>query len=643
MGNLDAKADEILDAARADAAAAARSRGDSKAGTRTTKDAPMAGMRDPDPLPGMAEAIAARRRRQEQDKPDEHEQEQEQAGPDSAKPPRDSQATALVRLARELYEFSISDTGETFAVPKAGPKVVALLRGSKTSLRGPLARKFFEKHGKAPAQQALADALNVIEGYAQQQDPVPLYLRVASHGSALWLDLGDQSGQAIEITPGGWTVRPEAPVFFKRTALGATLPYPSRDGDLSELWPWLNITEADRPLIATWLVTTFMPDIPHPPLGLLGGQGTGKTTAERIIVMTVDPSPVPVRKAPRDADSWVTAAAGSWVVGLDNLSTIPDWLSDSLCRAATGDGDVRRKLYTDGDYAVFAFRRCVIINGIDLGGLRGDLTDRMLPVTLDLIAEQDRIGEDGMAVRWQADHPRILGGLLDLAARVMAVLPSVRLESKPRMADFARVLAAVDEIYGTDALGDYAGRTSRLSAVSLSADPFMARLMEAVKDEFTGPSAELLTYLTPTMDWRPPRGWPANAAAVTTTIRRHAPSLRRQGWTVDDLGDAYHDNVLHWRITPPTTGEIGRDSPSHPSQAARSARNARPGYGTTQDAEARLCAVCGKPMDAKVAAATGWTTHPACVPADPECFICGKPARHGCRTCWEHAGQEFPR
>jgi hypothetical protein len=46
---------------------------------------------------------------------------------------------------------------------------------------------------------------------------------------------------------------------------------------------------------------------------------------------------------------------------LDNLSTVPDWLSDSICRAVTGDGDVRRKLYTDGEHAVFSFRRAVAI------------------------------------------------------------------------------------------------------------------------------------------------------------------------------------------------------------------------------------------------------------------------------------------
>jgi len=95
-----------------------------------------------------------------------------------------------------------------------------------------------------------------------------------------------------------------------------------------------------------------------------------------MLVDLIDPSPVPLRQAPRDADSWVTAASGSWVVALDNLSGIPPWLSDSLCRAATGDGSVKRALYTDADLAVVKFRRCVIVNGIDVGAVHISLFRR---------------------------------------------------------------------------------------------------------------------------------------------------------------------------------------------------------------------------------------------------------------------------
>jgi hypothetical protein len=304
-----------------------------------------------------------------------------------------SAATMLVELAEELFDFNISEAGETFGVPKSGPKIVYMLRGSKVSLRNQLSNQYFERTEKAAPQQAVADAMSVIEGRAQRKEPQQLHLRVARHDDALWIDLGDPTGRAIRVAADGWTVEDEAPILFKRTALTGILPEPLNGGSIDQLWRWLNVAVEDRPLVVAWLIAVFLPDIPHPILSLAGEQGSGKSTAEKVLVSLLDPSPVPLRKSPRDVEAWVSAAAGSWIVGLDNLSTMPDWLSDALCRAVTGDGDVRRRLYSDGDLHVFAFRRCPILNGIDIGAVRGDLADRLLSINLAVIPEGERLTE----------------------------------------------------------------------------------------------------------------------------------------------------------------------------------------------------------------------------------------------------------
>ena len=477
-----------------------------------------------------------------------NEQRDEQATDDTShQGGSNSAATTLVEMAQEMYDFGVSTLGETYAIPKSGAKCVAMLRGSKTSLRKQLARQYFQRHKRAVSQQAIADALLVVEGFAQEQEEKELFLRVANVAGQLWLDIGDTTGKAIKITATGWSVVENPPVLFKRTALNGSLPDPQAAGSLDDLWGLVNVAENDRPLIAAWLVAALFQNIPHPVLSFFGEQGTGKTTAHKMVVSLIDPGPVPTRKPPRDPDSWVIAASGSWIVGLDNLSSVREWLSDSICRAVTGDGDVRRKLYTDGEHSVFAFRRCICLNGIDLGATRGDLSERMLPISLDRIPENKRLAEDEIWPKWEANHGRILGAVLDLAVRVLEVLPSVELASKPRMADFAKILSAVDQVLNTEGFDHYRTKQAALAADSLTGDPFTSEVMQMSRS-FEGTSAKLLERLVPD---KLPRGWPHSARAATALLRRAATAMVKLGWTVEDDRGHNKQGVTIWTLKPP--------------------------------------------------------------------------------------------
>ncbi|OIQ84053.1 hypothetical protein GALL_341330 [mine drainage metagenome] len=473
---------------------------------------------------------------------------------------RKSAAAQLVDLALERYTFGVTPEGDPYAIPLPGGHVVRMLRGGRSSLRGEIAAAYRASTKRIPPAQALADALLVLEGIAQDGVPVAVHLRVGESLGVVWIDLGDTDEAVVRVDGRGWRiVHEDVPVLFRRTALTAAMPTPERGGTLDELWAVLNVTTEDRPLVAGWLVAALgAPKIPHPALSVFGEQGTGKSTASRCLVQAVDPSPVPLRKPPRDPDGWVTAAAGSWVVGLDNLSVVPDWLSDSLCRAVTGDGDVRRQLYTDSGLSVFSFRRAILLNGIDLGGLRGDLSERLVVVNLDVIDEDSRLTEADLDVAWARAWPRVLGALLDLVAGVLERRPHVRLAKAPRMADFAHILAALDVILGTDGVGRYLEQSRSLAADSLTADPFIAALTATLTEMFLGSAADLLAEVTPDdHGWHPGRDWPRNARAVTSTLRRNAPALRKAGWLVEDLGAGNHAKATTWSLTPPGRGSAG--------------------------------------------------------------------------------------
>jgi hypothetical protein len=73
-----------------------------------------------------------------------------------------------------------------------------------------------------------------------------------------------------------------------------------------------------------------------------------------------------------------------------------------------------------------------------------------------------------------AAAPGALGGLLDLLVQVLGVLPTVYVPTLPRMADFARVLAALDAVAGWDTLNAYLADAGTLAGTVIDADPFPA-------------------------------------------------------------------------------------------------------------------------------------------------------------------------
>jgi hypothetical protein len=392
----------------------------------------------------------------------------------------DSQASRLVALASARYRLLRGDDGRPYATERNGPAVVYGLRG-RDALRKRLAGAYLDTYAATPGGSALTDALTVLEGMADRTEPEPVGLRVAAvDDRAVALDLGAEDGRCVLLDPAGWRVRDSSPVLFRRSALTGPLPEPVRGGTLHELRRLLNVDEQRFRLLVAWLVATLVPEIPHPILALTGEQGTAKSTAARLVVSLVDPSPAPLRTAPHEMRSWAAAASASWIVALDNVSSIAPWFSDTLCKAVTGDGIVERALFTDDDITVISFRRCIALTTIDAGRLAGDLAERMLAVELERIPTARRRPDADINAAYATARPHILGALLDLTVEVLDALPSVQLDELPRMADFARILAAIDRSRGWDTLASYTAAAADTTQAVLESDPIAEAVLALV-------------------------------------------------------------------------------------------------------------------------------------------------------------------
>jgi len=456
-------------------------------------------------------------------------------------------AAVLVNMALAQFTFGMASDGEPYALPRGGPQVVRMLRGDRYSLRSELALQYSEHTGHPPGNGGLADALVVLEGMAQKQEPVELPMRCARYGDSLVLDLGDTTGRAVVVRPGSWEVVERSPILFRRTRLTAALPVPLRGRKLTEcLFPLINIPRDDWSLMAAVMVSTLVPDIPHPIPHLTGGEGVAKTSTTRVLRSLTDPSSVPTRGKPDEKD-WDVALSAQWIVALDNLSSIPEWLSDALCRAVTGEGTVKRKLYTDADMSMIAARRVMIINGISTVIANADLAGRT--ITFELEPVRAYRSEVELAAEWQANWPYALGALLDQAADVLGALPDLPPLEGFRMADFAKIVQALDKVSGTFALDAYRSRLEAAAEDVIHGDVVADALLdwgrkldEPWEGSIKGLSETLITYLGGR-----PAGWPKSPEAMVIRLRRVGAVLRRAGVVVDRLGRTKHGST--WTVT----------------------------------------------------------------------------------------------
>src|SRR5262245_13857438 len=92
--------------------------------------------------------------------------------------------------------------------------------------------------------------------------------------------------------------------------------------------------------------------------------------------------------------------------------------------------------------------RPVILNGIE-DIITPDLADRAILLMLAPIAERQRRPDCALWQEFELARPHILGALLDAAVHGLQMLPPVRLQRLPRMADFALWATACEGAFRT--------------------------------------------------------------------------------------------------------------------------------------------------------------------------------------------------
>jgi hypothetical protein len=450
-------------------------------------------------------------------------------------------ADALQEVALTQWRPGKTETGSPMAVPLKGSPL-AVIVGDKMgdTFKDDLALLSYDRLGEVPSGSTLSDVARIwaVQGRACAPERVLLRVGYDRSGSRIVYDLGRPDNEAVAIQPGGWSLVPNlADTVFRRSSITKPQVIPnlgSSPVDLNLMREVLNISSEGWQVLRSLMVISLIPDVPKP-IGILTGEaGSGKSDATRFVIRVLDPQAAALQPPPKNMGDLLVSADAAMVLAFDNLSGIHQALSDSMCRLATGAGVRKRSLYTDRSLAVFDQVRAMFINGIELGGLRGDLVDRAVPIHLSRISENDRMTEKDVQESFETLLPRILGGLFSTIAEAWARFPDVKLKALPRMADAAVWFSAVDEVFQ--------GRGVESRSLALLTDSKRA-LFESIVE-----SDELAMSVVPLVEGHP-GGWsgtaselrallvrddyeawlPSTAAALSTKLRFSATALREAG------------------------------------------------------------------------------------------------------------------
>jgi hypothetical protein len=305
-----------------------------------------------------------------------------------------------------------------------------------------IGRLYYENENKVANTEALTNAVQVLQAKAEYRgDTIPLSLRVASHNGDIFYDLTNEKWQCVSVTKECWALLDETPTPMFMRYNQTSQVQPNRDYEPDIFDRFLQLTnlkkEEDRFLLKIYIISLFIPNIQHVILQVHGEKGGAKSMLETLIKELVDPAKPKLLSTHKDRMEFIQQLAHNYLAYYDNLKYIPGWLSDEVCRAVTGSGSSKRKLYSDDDDIVYEYRRCLGFNGINVILTEPDALDRSITIEQDRIEDENRRQEEEIVSEFLEIRPKLLAYIFDTMVKTLQIKPSVELKQLPRMADFA--------------------------------------------------------------------------------------------------------------------------------------------------------------------------------------------------------------
>jgi hypothetical protein len=431
-----------------------------------------------------------------------------------------TQAAIIARLAMTRCDaFFHDENREAYAILHAehdGGVHREVHRLKSKSFRECLLLVYFDRTNGVPNDNSVRSAIGLLGAIARRRgEQREVFVRRAFHEGKLYIDLCDDRWRAIEVSPStdakqdNWRIVDEPPALFIRAPGMLPLPEPKRcdpKQGIAVLQKQMRArTHDDFVIIVAFHLDALGGRGPHAVLFFVGESGSTKTTHGKMVRLLTDPNSRPVRSKPKDLRDVYIAAIKSGMVFYNNLSSLPDWLSDVLCVITEGSSESRRELYTDDDESVIFARAPAMLAAVNNIVTQGDLGARTLYAGLVPVPDSERKAEPDLWDEFNKAAPEILGALLTGLSVGLRRLPTIK-TTLPRMATFAQFAMACETAFWPE--GTFAA-AYEVNAQNAVADTLDANIAVSVFRDFI----EDCSYLG--MEDRPDCKWKAQRHSCT--------------------------------------------------------------------------------------------------------------------------------
>ncbi|MGO8880659.1 MAG: CHC2 zinc finger domain-containing protein, partial [Desulfomonilaceae bacterium] len=219
----------------------------------------------------------------------------EKSKPDKPQKKKDKdQAQLIVELIQSEYGL------KGWQTPEGDPYVTISVNGhccfynvKGAKFKSFLRNAYRSRYGVTLKSNSVKDAVDDIESICEMSpDIYELYVRFCYEKGKVFIDLCDQDWNQIEITSGGWEVKPQTEPRFKRVPETLPLPKPEySENAIDKFLKVLTVEDASHQLfIKCWLIVACIANIPRPIFLFNGAPGSAKSGLATGIRDTVDPN-----------------------------------------------------------------------------------------------------------------------------------------------------------------------------------------------------------------------------------------------------------------------------------------------------------------------------------------------------------------